>query len=148
MKSTNFAPAVLLSLFVSGAVFADQSKVIVSGVSIKGGASAMAVDVVSAGNASAVSLAITLPGATDKTVDLSSCTSKLPKGWQAVCTMKGDTVRVGAFAPLDTAPLAAGLASIGEIRVKGIVGTASMSEVEIADSKGVVLSNSSDFSVQ
>lgn len=129
------------------AVASAENEVVVTGASAKSGGTALSLDVVSDGNAVAFNFAVDLPGTSEKSVDLSACTSGLPKGWNAVCSMKGSQVRVAALGDL-ASPLPKGVVSVGQIRVNGLKGAASMSEVEFSDAGGSAISTKGSIDLQ
>jgi len=132
-----WAKNVLMGLLVAAApVAASANELILSQESAKsGGASAFALDYQSDGAAVALQIRLSVPGASEKNVNLSKCLSELPKSHEGTCTMtKSGEVLLVIYSGTNAA-LPAGLVPIGSIGVRNIgkSGRVAVTELLVSD---------------
>jgi len=96
---------------------ASAAELIASVEQVKGGASAVGLDIVSDGSVAGFSFAIDLPGVDAKAVRSSACVSQLPKGFSAQCAFNGGKLYVYAIADAPGTFIPAGVAAVGSVAV-------------------------------
>lgn len=134
-----------IALAASSTVVA-QNEVLVTGASSKAG-NAVSLDIVSDGSVVAFNFALDFGADSKPAVDVSKCGASLPKGWEVRCAMKDGQFRIAALGGLDN-PLPKGVAQIGTISAKGVLGKISISELEMADRSANVLPSKSTISAE
>jgi len=107
--------AAAAAMIVAGS--ASAAELIASVEQVKGGASAVGLDIVSDGSVAGFSFAIELPGVEAKAVRSSACVSQLPKGFSAQCALNGGKLHVIASADASGTFLPAGVAAVGSVAI-------------------------------
>lgn len=121
MKINKFVNSIFVALmmFVANGAFAAEELVLTTNAAAKGKAGAIALDIMTEGNAAAIQFNIALPkGISPEQVDLSQCMADLPKTHRGECNVaKGQIIGVAYNDEGVTLP--EGLVSIGKIHLKG-----------------------------
>jgi len=134
---TKFALAVLLFGAVGSA---SAAELLASVESVKGGASAVGLDLVSDGSVAGFSFSIEIPGVEAKAVRSSNCVSQLPKGFSAGCGYSAGKINVIAWADAPGTFLPSGVTSVGSVAITSALSKASsirVSSFETSNDNGV-----------
>ncbi|MFN7550565.1 MAG: hypothetical protein ACK59M_13840 [Pseudomonadota bacterium] len=129
--------------FVVGLVVAGStsaSELIASVESVKGGALAVGLDLVSDGTVAGFSFAVELPSVDAKAIRSSNCVSQLPKGFTAQCSFSQGKLFVIASADAPGSMLSAGVTPVGTLMVASPMAKASsirISSFETSNDNGV-----------
>ncbi len=94
---------------------AGAAELLASVESVKGGAAAIGLDLVSDGTVAGFSFSLEVPGVEAKAVRSSNCVAQLPKGFSAGCGFGNGKVNVIAWADAPGTFLPAGVTSVGTI---------------------------------
>ena len=119
---------------------ANGAELLASVESVKGGATAIGLDLVSDGTVAGFSFAIEVPGVEAKAIRSSNCVSQLPKGFTAGCAFANGKVNVIAWADAPGTFIPAGVASIGTVMLSSPLAKASgvrISAFETSNDNGV-----------
>lgn len=146
MSTKRILAAVAASMLATTPVLAGQLVVTPSSSTAKSGASSVSLDISTEGNVSGFNFFVRTGELKAGSVDLSMCTSELPKGFVGHCVQRADGVGVIAYAE-GKATLPAGVVSVGrlglpaEFRAKraGI----QIEELTLADVEGNVIASES-----
>lgn len=135
--------ALAVALFaLAGA--ASAAELVVTSQNAKG-ASAVGLDFVSDGNATAFQARLAIAGAEEKNTDVSKCLSGLPKSHQGSCKVtKSGEVTIIVFSGTN-APLPNGLVSIGQIGLRNTAGAKAGSKIQVTE---LLVSDPSSNAVQ
>jgi hypothetical protein len=105
--------AVAAALMAAGSV--NAAELLASVEQVKGGASAVGLDLVSDGTVAGFSFAIETPGVDAKAVRSSGCVSQLPKGFTAQCAFNAGKLFVIATADAPGTFVPAGVTPVGSV---------------------------------
>lgn len=114
MKTKKIFAFVAASMFASASALAGQLVVTPSSTTAKSGMSSVSLDISTEGNVSGFNFFVRTGELKAGSVDLSKCTSELPKGFVGHCAQRADGVGVIAYAEAKTT-LPAGVVSIGRL---------------------------------
>ena len=142
MKTTLLLTTAAVGLFALGSASAAEV-LVTSSAGGKGGERVIAFDLANAeGKVTGFNFKLVVPGISEKSANLGSCTKDLPSNWSGGCTALKGGVYVFATSD-DLQPLAAGVHSVGSIRIsamsakgKGKGGDFSIEELFIGDTAG------------
>jgi hypothetical protein len=130
--------AVAASLLVAGNVSAAELLATVE--QVKGGATAIGLDLVSDGTVAGFSFAVEVGAVEPKSIRTGNCVSQLPKGFTAQCAYNQGKLYVIASADAAGTVLPAGVVSVGSVTVASPLAKASairISGFETSDNNGV-----------
>ena len=128
-----YIAAILLSVPMFAAA-AGSNQLIAVPAATKG-AAVVSLDFVSSGEAAGFQFKMDVSVKSDKDVDLSNCTSSLPKNRSGSCGFKDGAV-IGVIYSPDGTAIPAGVISVGRIAVKGAAAQSKILSVEAFDVAG------------
>ncbi len=126
---------IALVLVAPLSVFAAGSNDLIVVPALTKGAAAISIDFVSSGDAAGVSFVVDVGNVSEKQVNLSACTSSLPKGRSGSCGFKNGQVFGVVYSPNGTA-IPAGIINVGRISVSGTSAQPKVTMVEAFDVAG------------
>jgi len=106
-----------VSIALCFASAASAAELIASVETVKGGATAVGLDIVSDGTVAGFSFSIEAPGVDSKAIRSTNCVSQLPKGFTAGCGFGAGKVNVIASADVPGTFLPAGVTPVGTVMV-------------------------------
>lgn len=146
MKTTSVFAVVVASIFASASALAGQLVVTPSSGTAKSGVSTVSLDISTEGNVSGFNFFVRTGDLKAGSVDLSNCTSELPKGFAGHCVQRVDGVGVIAYAEGKTT-LPAGVVSIGRLGLPAEFSAKrnaiQIEELTLADLEGNVVASES-----
>lgn len=126
------------ALFAAGS--ANAAELLASVESVKGGATAIGLDLVSDGTVAGFSFSIEVPDVEAKAIRSTNCVSQLPKGFSAGCGYGAGKLNVIAWADAPGTFVPAGVTPIGTVTVASPLAKASsirISNFETSNDNGV-----------